>query len=498
MKSLSYTEVRLVRRFYALCVVLIAADLFIVAHHNTDAWVPWSCTVIDLVEWLAMAALVWRALRTPLPTAFRWWLAAVAMAFLNIANNIYLLMLLGVGQNNPAPGAPMFCYALYGIAMILAITMTFRRQALTLTSTIDTAMALVMAVLFFERIFSWVSVRGTDNLQYVHDIIVTMDVLSLFITLCALMRLVGSADRELKHFYFTVTLYAAVSALVAAIRNRLILHSQALYLELPLLMAPMLLGVLSLRPLPRWVQDYQPSPSMIYLAESISPFFLGLGLTALSISLWTTRPVLAALGVAVAIIGYGIRNVMTQIQQMTAERELLDLRDELEDMVVTDPLTGVANRRGFDRQLASLWATACSEATSLSILMIDIDHFKRFNDDYGHAMGDHGLRTVAVNLAEWISRYNGVFARYGGEEFAVLLPATSYADAIAIAESMRSLVENIRVDSDKGPLGVTVSIGVACSEQTPTDHAKALLALADAALLEAKARGRNKVMAYCP
>jgi diguanylate cyclase (GGDEF)-like protein len=483
-------------RFYAMCGILVATHLFVVAHDNAT-WLPWSCTVINLVEWLAIAAVVWRALRTQLPTAFRWYQVAVAMAFINIANNIYLLLLLGVGQNNPAPGAPMFCYALYGVAMILAITMTFRKRMLTLTSGIDAVMAVVMAVLFFVRIFSWVSAQGTDNPQHVHYLILTMDALSLFITLCAFTRLAGAVEQEPKHFYFAVALYSLTSTVVAAIRNRLILHSQTLYLELLLSIAPLLLATLCLRPLPRWTQLYQPRPGVIYLAESISPFFLGLGLTALSISLWTTRPALAALGVAVAIVGYGIRNVITQSQQMAAERELLDLRDELEDLVVTDPLTGVANRRGFDQRLASLWATVGSDANALSILMIDIDYFKRFNDEHGHAMGDYSLRTVAAKLSEWICNYNGMLSRYGGEEFAVLLPATSYTQAIAIAESLRSGVEGISVDSAHGPLRITVSIGVACSSQTPTDTAKALLVLADKALFEAKACGRNKVMAHC-
>jgi diguanylate cyclase (GGDEF)-like protein len=496
VETASYTEVRLMHRFYLLCGLLVAAHVFVVAH-DAAAYVPWSCAVIDLVEWLGIAALVWRARRTPVPTALRWWLVIAAMAFVNVANNIYLLLLLGVGQNNPAPGAPMFCYALYGIAMILAITMTFRKQTLTLTSCIDALMALVMAGLFFVRIFSWVSASGTDNLHYVNDMIVTMDVLSLFITLCAFTRLAGAVELDLRHFYFAVAFYCAASTVVAAIRNRLILHSQTLYLELLVLIAPILLGVLCLRPLPHWMRIYQPRPRVVYLAESISPFFLGLGLTALSISLWTTRPVLAALGVGVAIVGYGIRNVITQSQQMASERELLDLRDELEGLVVTDPLTGVANRRGFDRQLASLWTTARSDASNLSILMIDIDYFKRFNDDHGHAMGDHGLRVVAAGLSEWMRPHRGgVLARYGGEEFAVLLPGIGYGDAIAAAESLREGVEGLRVDTAQGPLGITISIGVASSSQTPTETAKGLLALADKALLEAKASGRNKVMAY--
>jgi diguanylate cyclase (GGDEF)-like protein len=233
---------------------------------------------------------------------------------------------------------------------------------------------------------------------------------------------------------------------------------------------------------------------MVDVAESMSPFFLGLGLTALSVSLWPTRPGLAALGVAVAILGYGIRNVITQTQHMGTERQLLRLQGELENLVVTDSLTGIANRRGFDQQLSTLWKRGQQQGTSLSILMIDIDHFKHVNDDHGHVIGDNCLRAVAIGLAELLGPHESTFARYGGEEFAVLLPALTLAQVIAVAESVRKKVEGLWVDSPDTPLGVTVSVGVACSLHTPAENGKALLVFADTALRAAKAQGRNRVM----
>jgi len=488
-------DVRLFRRFGMGYGVLFVAHVFVVMH-NTDAWLPWSCVVIGLVEWLTVAALVWRACHTPFPDALRWWFVAGAMLFISVANLIYLLRVIGVGQDNPAPGVPMFFYALYGVAMVLAISMTFRQRSLTLVSSIDALMALVMAVLFFVRIFTLVTAAGSDDPKHVQFIIWLMDALSIFITLCAITRLVGAADPVLKHIFFAISFYGVVSTLVAAVRNRLVLHYQMLYLELPLLAAPIVLGLLCLYPPPRWIRDYRPRPGMVDVAESMSPFFLGLGLTALSVSLWTTRPGLAATGVAVAILGYGIRNVITQSQRMGTERQLLSLQGELENLVVTDPLTGIANRRGFDQQLFALWNRVRHGGMSLSILMIDIDHFKHFNDNHGHVIGDNCLRAVATGLAELLGPHHGVFARYGGEEFAVLLPTTTLAQATTVAESVRKAVEGVRVDSPDGPLGVTISIGVACSSQTPAENGKALLVFADTALLEAKVQGRNRVMVY--
>lgn len=282
--SRSAADERLFRWFCLGYGVLFVGHVFVVMH-NTDAWLPWSCVVIGLVEWLTVAALIWRARRTPFPNGLRWWLVAGAMLFISVANLIYLLRLVGAGQDNPAPGAPMFCYALYGVAMVLAIAMTFRQRSLTLTSSIDTVMALVMAALFFVRIFTLVSAAGSDDPKHVQYIIWLMDALSLFITLCAITRLAGAVDPALKHVFYAISLYGVVSTLVAAVRNRLVLHYQMLYLELPLLAAPILLGLLCLYPPPRWIRDYQPRPGMMDVAESMSPFFLGLGLVALSVSL---------------------------------------------------------------------------------------------------------------------------------------------------------------------------------------------------------------------
>ncbi|TDV34304.1 diguanylate cyclase (GGDEF)-like protein [Paraburkholderia caballeronis] len=167
---------------------------------------------------------------------------------------------------------------------------------------------------------------------------------------------------------------------------------------------------------------------------------------------------------------------------------------ELMRLAVTDPLTGLANRRALDRRLASEWQHAVHDETPLSVLFIDIDHFKRFNDTYGHAAGDEVLTVVAERIASALRRSVDTVARYGGEEFAVILPGTPAGSAARIAEKVRRRVEAANVAHSDSPQGrVTVSIGCATSLPPDGGSGARLLAAADRQLYEAKAAGRNQV-----
>jgi diguanylate cyclase (GGDEF)-like protein len=358
---------------------------------------------------------------------------------------------------------------------------------------IDGAMTVALTALFFVQMFSVVSLSGAGSTNDALFIVRMFDLLSVFMTLCAGVRLLGAERAPRRHFFFVLTAFLLTSTLFGAVRNRLLLTYGSEYLELMLLPQAVVLGLLCLRPLPRWLVDFHPRPSMAYVAESLSPLFLGLGLLGVSISIWNGHPVLGAVGVSVAVIGYGIRNVITQSEQMATEHSLRVLQGELENLVVTDPLTGIANRRGFDAALEPIWNRVQSSDMRLSILMIDIDHFKRFNDNYGHALGDTCLTAVATCLDKILTPLGCFVARYGGEEFAVLLPATTLEQAIAIGETLRRSVADIRLSNGDEPLRVTVSIGLANFEESKASSGKALLVIADEALFDAKSRGRNQV-----
>lgn len=162
----------------------------------------------------------------------------------------------------------------------------------------------------------------------------------------------------------------------------------------------------------------------------------------------------------------------------------------LETLAATDSLTGLANRRRLDQVLRQEWARAQRSRKPLAVLMVDVDHFKAFNQRHGHAGGDHALREVAKTIEACIRRPADLAARYGGEEFQVVLPETDLAGAQLLAERIRASVEALAPFADDA-YSVTVSIGIGLSG---TQHDLAgVLGAADEALYRAKAKGRNRV-----
>jgi len=170
--------------------------------------------------------------------------------------------------------------------------------------------------------------------------------------------------------------------------------------------------------------------------------------------------------------------------------------DLLESLALLDGLTHIPNRRYFDVALQREWARAAREGTPLAVVMVDVDHFKSYNDHYGHGQGDECLRRVANALRARLQRPADVAARYGGEEFVLLLPDTDTEGALVLAESCRAAVNDLRIlhAYSDGADHVTISLGVAATHP-PDESANLLLARADEALYRAKSEGRNRVRA---
>lgn len=172
-----------------------------------------------------------------------------------------------------------------------------------------------------------------------------------------------------------------------------------------------------------------------------------------------------------------------------------DAESKLEEMATTDALTGLRNRRRFDQVIDIEWRRAMRLKTQVALLMIDADHFKSYNDTFGHQAGDQVLVGIAICISDSVGRAGDCAARYGGEEFAVLLPNTSAADAFKIAETIRAKV----LGWSDGGAGSTVSCGIASLAPTAGMDWAILVAAADKALYAAKAGGRNQsVVASLP
>ena len=164
--------------------------------------------------------------------------------------------------------------------------------------------------------------------------------------------------------------------------------------------------------------------------------------------------------------------------------------DKLEELATTDALTGLRNRRKFDAEIDAEWRRAVRQKVPLALLMIDADHFKSYNDTYGHQAGDQVLVGIAICISDSIRRVGDCAARYGGEEFAVLLPGLSAAQAVGVAETIRLKFQ----EWSEGPTLATVSIGVASMMPAASTDWPMLVKAADQALYAAKANGRNQTV----
>ncbi|GAB0112599.1 GGDEF domain-containing protein [Acidisoma sp. C75] len=234
-----------------------------------------------------------------------------------------------------------------------------------------------------------------------------------------------------------------------------------------------------------WVGDL---PLVVYVSLSTADLMRG----------WRLLGALLVVAMAIMLTGFVILTVqlLRQLgQKMEIERDLRSANDQLVCLARTDGLTRLLNRRGFDEALEREWERCCLLERPISLLMIDVDFFKLYNDRYGHQAGDEVLRAIAGCLEACIRRAHDIAARYGGEELAVILPETRYREARVIAERIRASVEALGIPHAPGLALMTVSIGIGHIETAPSGPVEAMLAAADAALYQSKTSGRNRVSA---
>ena len=200
-----------------------------------------------------------------------------------------------------------------------------------------------------------------------------------------------------------------------------------------------------------------------------------------------------------------LEKVLTQQDAVIAartselERQAMQLaaaNTELEKIATEDGLTGLANRRAFDQFLDTAWRHSMRQGNPISVMLIDVDHFKSYNDTYGHPMGDRCLQQVATTLKTHARRSLDLVARYGGEEFVVVLPETAQSHAAQLAQRISLAVQKLQIPAESGVGGVvTISIGVAGLTPRKGIDPEVLVEQADSALYQAKRQGRNRVQA---
>jgi two-component system chemotaxis family response regulator WspR len=198
----------------------------------------------------------------------------------------------------------------------------------------------------------------------------------------------------------------------------------------------------------------------------------------------------------ISLVGQRTRQ-LAEMNRLLHQRtlELERANRQLQHLSLRDPLTGVANRRHFEELLDLEWRRAAREGAPLSVLMVDIDFFKAFNDTYGHQAGDECLRLVAGTLCRRATRAGDMVARWGGEEFTVLLPGATSEGARRVAEDIRAAVEGLAIAHTRSSVAkvVTISVGVATGVTADGPGGSTLVGAADRGLYLAKRGGRNQV-----
>ncbi len=240
------------------------------------------------------------------------------------------------------------------------------------------------------------------------------------------------------------------------------------------------------------VGPVDPIPRLYVRRSGTSPLFVVVGKPLDSVfSLWRTEAIrISAIMLALILFVLAVTLFLAREIGRRARAE-----DKLEELATTDALTGLKNRRKFDTEIESEWRRATRHKMQVSLLMIDADHFKSYNDTFGHQAGDQMLVGIAICISDTVRRVGDCAARYGGEEFAVLLPGLSAVEAVGVAETIRRKVQ----EWSDGPMVTTVSIGVASLTPVANLDWSILVKAADKALYAAKASGRNQsVLARIP
>jgi diguanylate cyclase (GGDEF)-like protein len=455
---------------------------------------PLSTLCIVLAELAALAACLLTAQNTGSPARVLWRLVALSILLHSIAISVDLITeIMGIDGSNPAPVFQVFFSSLYGVPLLLAVSIPFDPRTVRAVKIVNACLAVTTGVLFYILIFSVLSIHGSVQPADIVFIIAMFDALDIFLAVAATIRAFGADQPQERRFFYVAATFLWVNAVMPAIHNRILIKHDYVALDL-LISAPyLLLLVLISTDLPRYFQNPQRSRRRIRLVRSGSPIFLSLGLLLLGIAVSRTHFLIGTAAILLAIVFYGALNMLTQSGRIEAEEALIAAKGALEKLVDIDSLTGIPNRRAFDRTIHAECRIAGRSLAPISVMIVDVDFFKQLNDSTGHLQGDDYLVQIAHALHNALPRASDVVARYGGEEFAILLPATGRSGAMEVARKLHAAIASLKLDHPSAPNPIlTISIGISTSAYSAAPSPTGLLRKADQALYMAKENGRNR------
>lgn len=444
-------------------------------------------------------ACVWRARRELEPARGAWHAAAISMALWTVGMFLNLWHEL-IAQSKDAmyPDA-MLAFNLSDVPLVFLLASAWQRDTRSLVRWVDGVVALALGVAYYQ--LNWhsaSSMRTADDVS-ASAILWLLDVLNVYITLGALVRWRAAELPDERAFFRSLTLYSLFSLVLVNVNNHWIASNPAFGPEVSSAITASfaLFAHFALRG-PTQAKPVSVAPALVLTVRGASSMMLAGTLLIVCLVLVRVNYGLGVVGVLVAVVGHWMRSTVDQVSHIMRGDAMQRLHSELQDIARTDALTGVPNRHFLRPALDNLWRMHRHDGRPLAVLMIDVDHFKQFNDRYGHPAGDACLREVATALKQALVRPGDVLARYGGEEFIALLHDVDAAAAGVVGERLRAAVQALQIPHADGQPGVvTASVGTA-STHSPTattvmSSATALVEAADLALYRAKQAGRNRV-----
>lgn len=476
--------------------VLQVAIFLVLPQHSAAA-----AHIAMVVAPLLTAAVVWRRALLEGPAARPGW------ALLGLTQLIWAVGAFGNlwfevlnGRSELMFRNAMLAFNLSTVPLAFLVASDHWADGRRLVRVIDAVLALALCQAYFIYTWGMLTARGAPDAEGVMLMVWLLDVQHLLLSLGSLVRWHVAEDTTQRRLFGALSAYElAYFALMVVNNHFLALHpTHSAQLGSVVTCAFALLAWHALQRPTAENAPRQPHPTLARAVRSARPFVLAGALLIVSLFLIRLDYAYGTAGVVIAVLGYALRNTAAEVRYLARGDDMQRERSELQNIAWTDALTGVPNRHFLNQQIGAL-GRGPQRQQMLAVLMIDIDHFKRLNDRYGHPVGDACLREVARVLLQALVRPGDLLARYGGEEFIALLHQADAAGAQVVAERLREAVESLRFEHLDSPAGVvTVSVGVASALVSDPAGADRLLRQADKALYEAKCAGRNRVSGWQP
>jgi diguanylate cyclase (GGDEF)-like protein len=455
---------------------------------------PLSTLCIVLAELAALCACLVASQTAGSAARVLWRLMALSILLHAIAMGTDLITeTMGIRGATPAPWFQVLLSCLYAVPLLLAVSFQFDLRTPRTVQVINLCLAVATSALFCVLVLTVLSLDGSSQPANVGFIIWVFDAFDLFLAVAASIRAFGTDQPQEHRFFCMGAIFLWANTILPAIHNRILIKHDYVWLDL-LISAPYLLLLVLIAAAPRLLSRFpRRSRRVVRMVRAGSPIFLSLGLLLLGIAVSRTHFYIGTAAIVLAIIFYGALNVLTQSGRIESEEALITAKGALEKLIDIDILTGIPNRRAFDRRISVECRVAGRNSQPVSVLMVDVDLFKQLNDTFGHMRGDDYLVQIARGLHGALPRAGDVVARYGGEEFAILLPATAGPGAAVVAQKLHEAIAALKLEHPSAPSRfVTISIGICSSANSEMPTPTGLLRKADEALYRAKALGRNR------